>query len=118
MLFGGLGLVRLGGEAQCCLLADEVRAHVAGHDDDGVAKVDPSPLGIGQVAIVEDLEEHVEDLGVGLLDLVQKDEAVGLATYGVGELASVVVAHIARRRADEARDVVALHELGHVQLNH
>ncbi len=70
------------------------------------------------MAVVEDLEEHVEDLGVRLLDLVQEDEAVGLAAHGVGELAAVVVADVAGRRADETGDGVPLHELGHVELDH
>ena len=114
----GLRLLRLDGEAEGGLLADEVGADVGGHDDDGVAEVDLAALGVGQVAVVEDLQQHVEDVRVRLLDLVEEDEAVGLAADGVGELAAVVVADVAGRGADEPRDVVLLHELGHVELDH
>ncbi len=50
--------------------------------------------------------------------LVEKDEAVRLAADRVGELATVVVADVAGRGTDEARDGVLLAELAHVELNH
>ena len=53
------------------VLEDERRADVRRHDDDGVAEVDGAPLRIGQPAVVEDLQENVEDVRMGLLDLVE-----------------------------------------------
>ena len=50
-----------------------------------------------------------------LLDLVEQDHAVGLAPHCLGEVAALLVAHVARRRADHARDRVLLHELAHVE---
>src|SRR5690606_27481335 len=50
---------------------DDLRADVARHDDHRVREVDGTPLPIGQTAIIEDLQEHVEDFGVRLLDLIQ-----------------------------------------------
>jgi len=38
-----------------------VRAELGGHDDDGVGEVDGAALGVGEPAVVEDLEEEVED---------------------------------------------------------
>ena len=111
-------LVGVGVEAEAVLAADQVRADVGGHDDDGVAEVNLAALGVGQVAVVEDLQEHVEDFGVRLLDLVEQDQAVGLAADGVGQLAAVVVADVSGRRADEAGDGVALHEFRHVEADH
>ena len=52
---------------------DQLAADVAGHDDDGVLEVDRPALAVGQAAVVEDLEEDVEDVRVGLLDLVEQD---------------------------------------------
>jgi hypothetical protein len=43
-------------------------------------------VGIGQPAVVEDLQKHVEHVAVGLLDLVEEHNAVGLAAHGLGEL--------------------------------
>ena len=82
-----------------------------------VAEVDPAALGVGQVPVLEDLEQDVEDLGVRLLDLVEQDHGVALAPHGLGQLAALVEADVAGRRADQAADVVALHELAHVDLD-
>ena len=53
---------------------DLLRADVRGHDDDGVAEVDLAALGVGQVAVLHDLEQHVERFRVRLLDLVEQDD--------------------------------------------
>ena len=94
-----------------------MRADVAGHDDDRVAEVDAATLGIGQVPVLQDLEEDVEHLGMRLLDLVEQDDAVALAAHRLGQLAALVVADVAGRGTDQARHVVALHELAHVDLH-
>ena len=90
-------------------------AEVAGHDHDGVAEVDGASLAVGDTAVVEDLQEQVEDVGVGLLDLVEQDDAEGSASDQLGQAAAVVVADVAGRRADDAADGVALLVLGHVE---
>src|SRR5918996_69583 len=69
------------------------------------------------MAVLEDLEEDVEDLRMGLLDLVEQDDRVVLAAHRLGQLTTLVEADIARRGPDEAADVVALHELAHVDLD-
>src|SRR3546814_21192008 len=79
---------------------------VCSSDLDGVAEVHATALGISKGAVVEDLEEHVEDLRMGLLDLVQQDEAVRLAADGIDELAGVVVADVAGGRTDEAGEEI------------
>ena len=88
-----------------------------GHDDDRVAEVDAAALGVGQVPVLQDLEEDVEHLGVRLLDLVEEHDRVALAAHGLGQLAALVEADVAGRRADQAGHVVALHELAHVDLD-
>ena len=50
----------------------ELAPQVGGHDDDGVLEVDRAALAIGQPTVVEDLEQHVEDVVVGLLDLERR----------------------------------------------
>jgi hypothetical protein len=72
--------------------------------------------GVAQVALLHDLQQHVERFGVGLLDLVEHDDRVGAAADGLGQLAGVLVADVAGRRTHQPADGVALHELGHVQL--
>ena len=91
------------------------RADVGGHDDHGVAEVDRAALAVGQAAVVEDLQEDVEDLGVRLLDLVEEDDRVRTAPHRLGQLPALVVADVAGRRADEARDRMPLLVLRHVE---
>jgi len=93
-------------------------AQVAGHDHQGVAEIHDAALAVGQPAVVQQLQQHVHDLGVGLLHLVQQDHAVGVAAHRLGQLAAGLEAHVARGRADHARHRVALHVLGHVQAHH
>jgi len=54
---------------------DEVlRPDVGRHDDHGVPEIDSAALGVGEASVVEDLQQHVEHVGVGLLDLVEQDD--------------------------------------------
>ena len=79
-----------------------------------VLEVDRPALAVGQAAVVEDLEEDVEDVRVRLLDLVEQDDLVRPAADGLGQLAALVVADVAGRRADQPRDGELLHVLAHV----
>ena len=91
---------------------------VRGHDQHGVLEVDRAALAVGQAAVVHHLQQHVEDVGVRLLDLVEQHDAVGPAADRLGELAALVVADVAGRRADQARHGVLLHVLRHVDADH
>lgn len=68
--------------------------------------------------VVEHLEQDVEDLGVGLLDLVQQHDAVRAAADRLGELAALLVADVSGRSADEPRHAVLLAVLAHVDADH
>ena len=68
-----LRVVRLAGH-----LLDHLRAEVRGHDDHGVAEVDGAALAVGQAAVVEHLQQHVEHVRVRLLDLVEQHHRVRL----------------------------------------
>ena len=85
---------------------------------DGVAEVDRAALAVGQAAVVEHLEQDVEDVAVGLLDLVEQDDRVGPAADRLGEPAAFLVADVAGRGADQPGDVVPLAELAHVEADH
>ena len=95
----------------------DLGAGVGRHDDDRVLEVDVAAEAVGQPAFLHDLEEHVVDVGMGLLDLVEQDDRVRPAADLLGELAALLVADVARRGADQPRDVVLLHVLRHVDLD-
>ena len=99
-------------------LEQVLRADVRRHDDDGVAEVDRATLRVGEPAVVEHLQQRVEDVGVRLFDLVEQHDRVRLAPHRLGELAALLVADVAGRRADQAADGVALLVLAHVDADH
>ena len=107
----------MGVKAQRGLLPELVRADVRGHEDNGIFEIDFFAGRVGQVAVLEDLEQEAEDVGVGFLNLVEEDDRVGPASDEVGQLRALPVADVAGRRADQFRDVEALGELGHVNSN-
>ena len=53
-----------------------VTREVRRHDEHGVGEVDRAALTVGEAAVVQHLQQHVEDVGVGLLDLVEQHHAV------------------------------------------
>jgi hypothetical protein len=83
-----------------------------------VREVDRASLAVGEATVVEHLQQHVEHVGVGLLDLVEQDDRVGPAAHGLGELTALVVADVAGRCADQPRHRVLLHVLAHVDAHH
>src|SRR5258706_8643871 len=90
---------------------------ITGHDNDGVFEIDRATLTICQAAIVENLQQHVEDLRRGLLDLIEEYNAIGPAADGFGKLTSLLIADIAWRGTNQPRDAVLFHVLGHVDAN-
>ena len=85
---------------------DEVGADVGGHDDDGVPEIHAAALGVGQMAVVEDLEQDVEHVGMGFLDLVQagpESNPCGGRPRSVGRLLRSRRSREARRRGGTRR---------------
>ena len=99
-------------------LLDQVRSDVAGHHDDGVLEVDGAALAVRQAAVFEDLQQHVEDIGVGFLDLVEEDHGIRPAPDRFRKLAAFLVTDISRRRTDQARSGELLHVFRHVEADH
>ena len=95
-------------------LGDSLGAHVARHDDDRVLEGHLATLAIGQTTVVKHLQQHVEDIRVSLLHLVEQDHGVRTTAHGLGELAALVVTHVSRGRTDQTLDAELLHVLGHV----
>src|SRR5512135_2475452 len=83
-------------------LVQPARSYIARHDNDGIFEVDGTPLTIGQATIIKQLQQDVEDFRSGFFDLIEEHDAVRAAAHGLGQLPSLFVANIARRRTDQA----------------
>ncbi len=84
-------------EAEALALLQVLGADVGGHDDDGVLEVHGVAQAVGELAVLEDLQEQVEYVRVGFLDLIEQDDEVGLVLDTLGELAALFVADVTRR---------------------
>src|SRR5579864_4017122 len=91
------------------------RADVRGHDDDRVLEVDRVAEAIGQLAVFKNLQQDVEHIRMRLFDFVEQDDRVGRTLHAFGELAALFVADVSRRRTDQLRDRMLLHEFGHIE---
>ena len=91
------------------------RPGVGGHDQDDVAEVDRLAVVVGQFAVVHDLQQDIEQIGMGLFDFIQQQHGMRVLIHRIGQHAALVEADIARRGADQPGDGVTLHVLGHVE---
>lgn len=108
--FGSVDIEADVGDAVGEFLASDVR----GHDDDRILEVHRPSLPVGQPSVIENLQEDIEDIARGLLDLIEEDDAVWLPPHRFGQLPSLVVADVSRRGSDEPRDRVGFHVFAHI----
>ena len=80
-----------------------------------VAEVHRAALAVGQAPVIQDLEQRVEHVRMGLLDFVEEHHAIGTTAHGFREIAALVIADVAGGCADQPGDRVLLHELAHVE---
>ena len=99
-------------------LAEAVSAEVGGQDDQRLLKVHRPPLPIGQDAIVQHLQQHVEDVRMRLFDLVKQHDLIGPAPHRFGQDPTLIIADIAGWRADQTADRVLFHKFTHVDPHH
>ena len=97
---------------------DELAPDVRRHDDDRVLEIDRPPLPIRDAAVIEHLQQHVENIVVRFLDFVEENDRIRPAPNRFGQLPAFFVADITRRRADQSRDRVLLHVFAHVDPDH
>ena len=96
-------------------LLQRLLTRIGGHDDDYVAEIGLSPVVIGQSAVIHDLQQNVENVGVRLFNFVEKEYRVGLFGDRFGQQAALLKSHITRRRTNQAGNGVPFHVFGHVE---
>ena len=56
---------------------------------------------VSQTAFIHYLKQNVEHILMGLLNLIQKDDGVGLAAHFLGQLTAVLITYVSGRRSDQ-----------------
>ena len=74
-------------------------AGIGGHDDDGIFKIHSAAVRIRNLTVIQNLQQHIQYIGMRLFDLVKQNDRIGLAAYLFRQLSGLVIADIARRRA-------------------
>ena len=95
------------------LLHDRVPG-VRREDDQSVREVRLDPLGILHPPPIEDLVEHLDHIGMRLLDLVQQHHAVGRTPDAFGQHAAFAISDVPGRRPLQSRHRMRFLVLGHV----
>ena len=103
--------------------AETFRLQIAGadigrHNNDRILEIDRAAFGVREPAIIENLQQDIEDVRMRLFNFVKQDHAVWPATDRFGELAALVIADISRRRANQAGHGVFFHVFRHVNAHH
>ena len=78
-------------------------------------EVDLLAVVIRQLPVVHDLQQDVEQIGMGLLDFVEQEHGMRMLVDGIGEQPALIEPDIARRRTDQPRNRMTLHVLRHVE---
>ena len=110
---GFLGDIPVGNAVQ-----DIFTAQIARHDKDGVLEVHGAALTVGDPAVIQHLQEHVEHVGMRLFHLIKEHDGIGMTAHGFGQLAAFIIAHISWRCPDETGYGEFLHVLGHIDPDH
>ena len=66
-------------------------------DSDNVLEIDSSALAIGKTAVVQNLQQGIEDIVMGFFDFIEEHHGVGPAADRFGQLASLVITDVAWR---------------------
>ena len=98
-------------------MGNNVRPDIGSHDQDAIAEINVTAKAVGQLALLHDLQKHIEDIMMGLLDLVEEHDGVGAPANLFRQLAAFLETNVTRRSSNQPRDVVLLHVLRHVDLD-
>src|SRR5215218_6802242 len=74
----------VGAEAKRLGLVDGLRPDVGGHDENDVLEVHGAALRVRELPVLQYLQHDVEDVGVGLLDLVEENDRVRTTPHLLG----------------------------------
>ena len=93
-------------------------AEVGRQNNDGIFKIHRSALGIRDAAIVQNLQQNVEHIRMGLFHLIKQNNRIRFSADRLRQLAALLIADIPGCRTDQPGNTVLLHVLRHVDPYH
>ena len=82
------------------LASENVATQIGSQNDQRVAESTRAARAVGQAAVIEDLQQYVEDVGMRLLHLVEEDHLIGPPAHDFGQRSALLISHIAGRCSD------------------
>ncbi len=55
-------------------------AKIRGHDDDGISKINRTPLSISQSTIIQNLQQNIENIRMCFLNFIQQNDWIRTTT--------------------------------------
>ena len=95
--------------------ADAGRADVARHNDDGVLEIHRAALRVGEAAIIENLQQRIENFRMRFFDFVEQNHRIRATAHGFGQLPAFIITDVARRRANHPAHIEVLGVLAHIK---
>ena len=87
---------------------------VRGHNQYGIPERNLMPQVILKFPFFQNLKKEIENIGMGLLDLIEQHHTVGPPPDLFGEKTALFVPHVPRRGSDQTGDIMLLHKVGHI----
>ncbi len=76
------------------------------------------PLAVGQSAVIEKLEQDIENIGVSFFYFIEQNHGKRFSSDSFGQLAALFVTDVAGRRSDKTADGMRFHVFAHVDADH
>ena len=90
------------------------RAEVGCQDNNGIFEIDGTSLRVGNSAVIEYLQQDIEDIRVCLFDFIEQDNRIWLSADSFGQLTAFFISDISGRRTDQARYRIFFHIFRHI----
>ena len=98
-------------------LLNHLGTEVGSHDNNSILEIHGASLSISHASIIKHLQQNIEYIRMRLFNLVQQNYRIRFSAHRFGEMAAFLIADITGRCADQARNRVFFHKLGHVDAN-
>ena len=92
-----------------------IATQIAGENDDTVLKTYPISLPVRQHTVFQNLQQHIQHIGVRFFNFIQQHHRCGVLADAFGKLTTLSIACVSGRRANQAGNGMLLHIFAHIK---